>query len=331
MSKKNEEIAIKPGIVKGFYGVIKSETIDETAKTVWVKVSDSSLDRDNEAILTDGWDFKNYMKNPIFIACHDACELISIIGKTINIEIRPDGLYHQFQYFVGQGNETADWAWTLVKNGIASFSVRFYPHSVLYPGDDVFNQVFQKFSETWGGKVPRAIFDKNIELLEVSQVVIPANPNAVLEARKSSDKFISDVAKQIQEKNLLDKSPTVISGEDPATTPNHTSPPSCDGKLPADLSAALKSLTTDDLSFIQDLFRKVIREEMKPLLEMFNSDNGDISDTFPYTPASPDDNGKAVQQEKYKCDLNQIKNVIEKQADELNQAIAGMFPKHKKN
>jgi hypothetical protein len=101
MSKKNEEIAIKPGIVKGFYGVIKSETIDETAKTVWVKVSDSSLDRDNEAILTDGWDFKNYMKNPIFIACHDACELISIIGKTINIEIRPDGLYHQFQYFVG--------------------------------------------------------------------------------------------------------------------------------------------------------------------------------------------------------------------------------------
>ena len=145
------------------------------------------------------------------------------------------------------------------------------------------------------------------------------------------DKQISDVAKQIQEKNLVDKSPTGISGEEPANTPNHASPPSCDGKLPADLSAAIKSLTTDDLSFIQDIFRKVIHEELKPLMEILNPDNGDISDTFPYTPASPDDNGKSVIQEKYKCDLNQIKDVIEKQNSELSQAIAGVFPKHKQN
>ncbi len=153
---------INGGIIKG---------VDEANKRVVVYVSTPAIDRYGEIIEQSGWIFDNYAKLPVLLSCHDYKSLMSQIGKAVNWGVDEVGLWMEFEYFVGQGNMEADWGWRLVQNGVAGYSVGFNP---IQWEERVIN----------GRKVK--VYVKQ-ELWEVSQVIIPANPDAVLNMIEMGD------------------------------------------------------------------------------------------------------------------------------------------------
>ena len=107
------------------------------------------VDRSNEAILPEAYDIKSFMKNPILLYQHDQH---SPVGKIINIDIRPEGLYIEAEVHKIM-NEKVFYA---VKNGILrTFSVGFLVRDVKEI-DDIY-------------------FWTDVELLEVSIVGVPDN------------------------------------------------------------------------------------------------------------------------------------------------------------
>jgi HK97 family phage prohead protease len=144
-------------IIKVFNGEIK----EVKGNTVTVYVSTPAVDRDKEVILPTAWNLKNYEKHPVLLSSHKYDKLTNQIGKAIASGTDDKGLWMTFEYFTGKGNFEADWGYFLAKQGIASYSVGFIPN---------------KAKEGTNGV--RKVYE-DVELLEVSQVLVPANPEAV--------------------------------------------------------------------------------------------------------------------------------------------------------
>ena len=142
-------------IIKSFV----AKQIDVQNHVVEAYASTKDVDRDGEIILPTAWDLEGY--NGVVINSHDYETIENALGKVIEARTDDKGLYVKIQYFVGQGNETADWAWVLAQNGLASYSVGFIPVESI-PGSDNVKRIYTK-----------------VKLLEISQVLVPANPYAV--------------------------------------------------------------------------------------------------------------------------------------------------------
>lgn len=125
--------------------------------------STSLIDRDNEILDIEGWDLKNYKKNPVVLPSHMYWE--PAIGKSKKTWIE-DGKLKFHILFPDTGiNPVADVYKGLYKGGfMTASSVGFNP-----------------YEWKWGEKPgePRRTFMKQ-ELLEISLVSVPANPEALL-------------------------------------------------------------------------------------------------------------------------------------------------------
>ena len=127
--------------------------------------SDSSLDRDNEVIDVTGWDLKNFKKNPVIMYAHNYSGLP--VGRATSIRVK-DGLLKNTVEFPPEGTyEFADIVERLVSTGyLKTESVGFQP---------------RKWEDGDGDKTPRRTY-KEQELLEISIVPVPSNPNALMNA-----------------------------------------------------------------------------------------------------------------------------------------------------
>ena len=129
--------------------------------------SAETMDRDGEVIQAAGWDLKNFKKNPVIMYAHDYRSLpvgkatrvwIDRKNKTLKntIEFPPEGTY-----------EFADTVERLVDTGyLKTESVGFIP---------------KEWEEGDGEKEARRTFTKQ-ELLEISIVPVPSNPDALRNA-----------------------------------------------------------------------------------------------------------------------------------------------------
>jgi len=143
--------------------------------TLDFRSSDATLDRYHEVIAVAGWRLDNYRKNPVFQNAHSYGSLADTIGKALITEIRyaapeqPGGgggayLFQRVQFAVEE-NPMAKLAYGLYKGGfLRAVSVGFIP---LRWEDlpDAASPIRRRYLEQ--------------ELLEVSAVSIPANPNAL--------------------------------------------------------------------------------------------------------------------------------------------------------
>jgi phage head maturation protease/exonuclease VII small subunit len=156
---------------KRLKGVIKS--VDTTNYTVDAVISSSAVDRYNEVIAIDAWKdgLVEYMKHPVLLTSHDYSELTSQIGIALSIGIVGNELIAKFKYFVGEGNPEADWAFNLASKGQAAYSVGFESLASETPSEDI------------NGVDVERIYTK-VNLLEVSQVLIPANPEALQKVKQ---------------------------------------------------------------------------------------------------------------------------------------------------
>jgi HK97 family phage prohead protease len=125
--------------------------------------STESPDRDGEVIKQDGWDLTNFKSNPVLLASHNYHEFP--IGKATDIAIQDGKLI--FKAIFSEATEKAKEAYALVKEGILSaFSVGFIP---------------REYDSKEAGVITKA------ELLEISLVAVPANPQAVVLAKSFSE------------------------------------------------------------------------------------------------------------------------------------------------
>ena len=95
------------------------------------------------------------------------------------------------KYYVNQGNEEADWAFNIASKGMAAYSVGFIPYD--------FTQ-----SKTKDETAPQILYT-DCELLEISQVVVPCNRDAIQAQRSKAvnpvvGKLMDDILATLPEK-----------------------------------------------------------------------------------------------------------------------------------
>lgn len=129
-------------------------------------ISTGSVDRDRDKIATDGWDLANYRKNPTVLWAHDSRGLP--IGRAESILSSNGQLKARVKFAPADVYAFADTVRRLVDGGfLNATSVGFIPKETSY-------------DEERGG----FNFLKQ-ELLEFSLVPIPANPEALLDAKRA--------------------------------------------------------------------------------------------------------------------------------------------------
>ena len=169
----------------------ETKILDEATGRVSAIVSSESVDRDGDVIRAEGWNLKNFMNHPVVLANHDYSSLRSQIGVWEKMEVQGTKMRGVARFFIGKGNEEADWAFELAKERQLAFSVGFIPNmdkaAPLYP-DDAFGVRGMEF--------------KGQELLEVSAVTVPSNPDALQRIVKGVG--IDPVMAEIAEERLAD-------------------------------------------------------------------------------------------------------------------------------
>ena len=179
------------------YKVYRAEVrgIDEDEGTVdmFIPVSTDSIDRDGEVVepLAFKKTLPKFMKRPVLVASHDYRDLTNQIGEWSKLKIGDTGIDGKPKYYINEGNEQADWGFKLASKGMAAFSIGFIP-KVWVDGDGV--------------KEPRRTY-KEVELLEISQVIVPSNREAIQGIRSKgvdpiTDKLYEDI---LNDKDLITK------------------------------------------------------------------------------------------------------------------------------
>ena len=199
-------------IYKTFRADVKDINTEDGSLNLFIPVSTDSVDRDGEIV--EPMAFKKtlpkFMKRPVLISSHDYKDLTSQIGEWTKLKITEHGIEGKPKYYVGQGNEQADWGFKLASKGMAAFSIGFIP---------------TKWEDGDGVKSPRRTYQE-VELLEISQVIVPSNRDAIQSIRSKSvdpvsnklfDDILADkelVAKPEEVKDHVGKSANELSQEE---------------------------------------------------------------------------------------------------------------------
>lgn len=157
-------------------------------------VSSETEDRDGDVISQKGWILDYFDKHPVLVSSHDYTKLTNQIGEWEDMSVKNKNLTGVARYYRGMGNFEADWGYMLAERGRAAFSVGFIPWEM--EERDV-KDMTRPPSWVGGYKYTKQ------ELLEVSQVVVPAHPEA-LQLIASGKGFVPEI-KQIAKGILGDK------------------------------------------------------------------------------------------------------------------------------
>jgi len=181
-------------IYKMLRAEVKAVDEEEGIVDMLIPLSTPSEDRDEEVI--DAMAFKKslpaFRKRPILLSSHDYRDLRKQIGEFTTIKVTEDGLIGKPKYYINDGNEEADWAFKLAARNMAAFSVGFIPNpDAIVEGDDK--------------KGPRRTY-KEAELLEVSQVTVPSNREAIqgVRAKAVDNPVICELCDEL-EKDFITK------------------------------------------------------------------------------------------------------------------------------
>lgn len=184
--------------------VTKVEGKDRTLRFV---ASDESVDRAGDVIVQEGWDLDNFKKNPVVLFGHDY--FAPPVGRATSIGVDDKKrLVMEVEFAPKETYAFADTIFRLAESGfLNTTSVGFIPHETENVGQDDDEDAPEGNGK--GGhrrrKKPKRKFLDN-ELLEVSLVPVPANPNAVRLSKGIETSVMDDYAAGL--KALKDK--TVI-------------------------------------------------------------------------------------------------------------------------
>lgn len=157
--------------MKKFYNLKKGE--DGTISAVGTT---EIVDRDGDIVRAAGMDIKNYKNNPVIMFAHNWSDMP--VGKAIDIKKDKSDIIFNIEFAETEEGQKVKY---LIDNGfINSTSIGFIPKKTIWK--DEFESI-KEIDEKWYSEnssilknARRVIWDA--ELLELSIVPIPANPNA---------------------------------------------------------------------------------------------------------------------------------------------------------
>lgn len=148
--------------------VIPCDVKEVAERTLEFIGSTEMQDRDGEVIRANGWNLKNYQQNPVFMWAHNYTA--PPIGKASAVWVDDKSLKFNIEFADRDTYEFADTVYRLYKGGfLKATSVGFLP---------------EDWEDGDGEKEPRRSYTKQ-ELLELSAVPVPSNPEALVSARDS--------------------------------------------------------------------------------------------------------------------------------------------------
>lgn len=129
-------------------------------------ISSESVDRESDVIIQSGWDLKNYLANPVVLFAHNQRGLP--IGQAESVTLNGTRLESVARFTPAGTYDLADTVYDMLKGGfLRATSVGFIPRK-------------------WAFDEERRGYDFiETELLEYSVVPIPANPDALVQARSA--------------------------------------------------------------------------------------------------------------------------------------------------
>lgn len=171
----NRERRVTPGL-----GVRKTQVIappagleSEQARALRFTISTASVDREQDTIAIAGWDLRNYISNPVVLWGHNSSRLP--IGRAFDLSVEGGALKASVEFIpdnIPEGGAFANSVYRLARLGfLAATSVGFRPIKWGYTDDKA------RGADDW---FPGIDFLEQ-ELVELSIVTVPANPEALLE------------------------------------------------------------------------------------------------------------------------------------------------------
>ena len=149
--------------------------------------SDQTVDSYREVIKSDGWRFKQFKKNAPFLDSHRQDSIEDILGKVVDFKVEKGKLVETVQWAIDvPDNRLAQLGFAMTKAGYAkAVSVGFIPTKRVSKYDND-KKAYSKELEALGmdeEKGPHTIYMEQ-EQVELSAVVLGANPNALARALK---------------------------------------------------------------------------------------------------------------------------------------------------
>jgi HK97 family phage prohead protease len=139
--------------------------VQKGENTVDVVASDETPDRYGDVVEASGWDLEAYRRNPVVLIDHRYA-VSEIVGTADRVEVFDRALVAQIVLDPPEANPTAGMVRARLEAGsLRTVSVGFLPVS------------FEPIVDTESGRVTGYRFLEQ-ELLEISFVAVPANPNA---------------------------------------------------------------------------------------------------------------------------------------------------------
>ncbi len=144
--------------------------------------STEDVDRDLDIIRAKGWQIENYMKNPVILVSHNWRG--EPVAKANKVYVEDDKLIIEDIEFA-ETEEGEKYKYLVENEYIKTVSVGFIPKKVFFIGDeDQVNEMKDLDNEWYEKNKDKLIKARRVvweaELLEVSLVPIPANPNAMI-------------------------------------------------------------------------------------------------------------------------------------------------------
>ena len=152
---------------KAFVAEVKAA--DDGDRKLDFVISTDAVDRMGDTIAVDGWQLGNYRKNAVVLWAHDASAMP--IAKASNIRAEDGKLKATAEFMPVEMSAFADSVFRALKGGfLSAVSVGFLPTKYA-------------FSEEPGRRFGIDFIEQ--ELLEFSVCPVPANPEALIEARSA--------------------------------------------------------------------------------------------------------------------------------------------------
>jgi len=149
--------------------VVETKAVSDADRTIDFVISTDTVDRYGDTIAVDGWQLGNYRKNPVVLWAHDSSMMP--VAKAFNVRIEDGKLKARAEFMTADISGFADSVFKAIKGGfLNAVSVGFIPVKYAFSEDD---------GRTFG------IDFLEQELLEFSVCPVPANPEALVEAKSA--------------------------------------------------------------------------------------------------------------------------------------------------
>jgi len=198
--------------------------LDEKRGLAEYIASDETVDSYREIIRANGWRFDRFQKNAPLVDSHDYSTIEKLVGKVVDFSVKANRLIETAQWAIDvEGNQLAQIGWAMTKAGyLRAVSVGFQPEMMVNRWDSEQAPWRQQLDELGlkEDQTVRTIYTQQ-QQLELSVVIIGANPNAV--ARSFKEGLISE-ADLTYLSNEVEKSVRGSAPEDSPAEPPLASP-----------------------------------------------------------------------------------------------------------